>query len=286
MATQNGRVAVVTGATSGIGRFVAAGLAARKFTVIVVGRGEGRSVQAAAEISRATGNANVFPLGVTDLALKSEVRRIAAVLLDKHPRIHVLVNNAGAYLHRRETTGEGLERTFALNVVAPYLLTSLLETRLEESSPSRVVQVVSEAHRGQSLDFSDLQCARHYRGFRAYGRSKLALLLLTREFAHRFHGKGVTFNAVHPGVVGSGFAKNNGGVVGYGVWALTHLFGTRPRRAAETVVRVAVDPEFADRSGVYVLRRGVRPGSPASQDMVSALRLFEAVADLARQPAP
>jgi retinol dehydrogenase 14 len=280
----NGRVAVVTGATSGIGRFVAMGLAAQKATVIAVGRGEGRAVQAAAEISQATGNANVFPLAVKDLALRSEVQRVASTLIDKYPRIHLLVNNAGAYFHRREVTAEGLERTFALNVLAPFMLTSLLLTRLTESSPARVVQVSSAAHQGQSVDFTDLQTARHYRGFKAYGRSKLELLLLTREFAHRFHGLAVTFNAVHPGFVASGFGRNNGGFVGRGIWTLSHLFGIRPRRAAEVVLRVALDPVFAERTGVYVTRGGIRPGSRASQDMVSALRLFESVADLARRP--
>jgi NAD(P)-dependent dehydrogenase (short-subunit alcohol dehydrogenase family) len=285
MQSPNGRVAVVTGATSGIGRVVAERLAALKWTVVVVGRGEGRAVQAAGEIEKATGNPNVFPLPVSDLALRSEVRRVAAVLLDKYPRIHLLVNNAGGYFHRREVTSEGLERTFALNVVAPFLLTTLLADRLHDSSPARVVQVASEAHRGTSVDFTDLQSLRHYRGFRAYGRSKLELLLLTRELAHRLQGRGVTVVAVHPGFVASGFGRNNGRAIGYTIRFFASIFGTSVRRGADAVFRAATDPFLATANGEYILRGAVHPGSSESRDPVTALRLFGAVGELARAPA-
>ncbi len=284
MQSPNGRVAVVTGATSGIGRVVAERLAALKWTVVVVGRGEGRAVRAVGEIEKATGNPNVFPLPVTDLALRSEVRRAAGVLLDKFPRIHLLINNAGAYFHRREVTAEGLERTFALNVVAPFLLTTLLADRLHDSSPARVVQVTSEAHRGRSVDFTDLQSAQRYRGFRTYGRSKLELLLLTRELGHRLQSRGVTVVAVHPGFVASGFGRNNGGGVGSTIHLFAVLFGTSLTRGADAVVRAAIDPGFATAGGEYILRMTVHPGSSESRDPVTALRLFEAVGELARAP--
>ncbi len=286
MAGENlrGRVAVVTGATSGLGREVAALLAARRATTVIVGRSETRAVAAAGAIARETGNPEVYPVAVEDLALRSEVLRLAARLLDRYPRIHVLVNNAGGYFHRREVTSEGLERTFALNVLAPFLLTSKLLPRLVESAPARVVMVSSEAHRGRQVDFGNLQGERHYRGFRAYGRSKLELILLAREFARRSAGAHVWVNAVHPGFVASHFGRNNPGAIGLGFALAERLFGRAVPSAAAEIVAVATDPEFASTSGEYVARGRVQPGSPSSRDMVAALRLYEACAELSQWP--
>ncbi len=268
-----GRVAVVTGATSGIGRAVAEGLARRGATTVVVGRGEARTAEIAAEIARDTLNPHVEPLPVTDLALLGEVRRVATVLLERYPRIHLLINNAGAYYARRQVTPEGSERTFALNVVAPFVLTSLLERRLSESAPSRVVQLASQAHLRQEVDFSNLQSAQRYRGLRAYARSKLELILLTREFAHRYQGHGITFLAVHPGFVASRFGQNNEGTVGFLFRLAEALFAIPVQRGAERVLAVALDPAFESANGQYVVRGNVHPGSPASQDPMTALRL-------------
>lgn len=277
-----GKVAVVTGATSGIGRWVAQGLAQELATTVVVGRSQARTVAVAAEIASSTGNPEVYPAPVTDLALGAEVSRLAGLLQDRYPRIHVLVQNAGAYLHRREVTAEGLERTFALNVLAPFLLTVRLLPRLIESGPSRVVMVASEAHRRSDLDLADLQMDHGYRGFRAYGRSKLELILLTREFARRLHDQPVTVNAIHPGFVASGFGRNNGGAVGFGIGLASRLFGRSPRKAAQDVVRLTVDPALASVTGRYFSKQREDPGSARSNDMVDALHLYEACALLAK----
>jgi NAD(P)-dependent dehydrogenase (short-subunit alcohol dehydrogenase family) len=280
--TLKGKVAVVTGATSGIGRWVAQGLAEQQATTVVVGRSQTRTVAAAGEISSATGNPEVYPVPVTDLALRSEVARLAGLLQDRYPRIHILVQNAGAYFHRREVTPEGLERTFALNVLAPFLLTSRLLPRLTESAPARVVMVASEAHRGHDVDFVNLQMDHGYRGFRAYGRSKLELVLLAREFARRLHDQQVTVNAIHPGFVASRFGRNNGGAVGFGIGLAARLFGRRPRRAAQDIVYLATDPSLERVTGRYFSRRNERPGSPQSRDMVAALHVYEACSLLAK----
>jgi NAD(P)-dependent dehydrogenase (short-subunit alcohol dehydrogenase family) len=281
MENLKGKVAIVTGATSGLGRWAAAGLAAQGATTVVVGRSEPRTAAIAKEISSQTQNPNVHPLPVTDLALRSEVARLAATLLERYPRIDLLVNNAGGYFHRREVTSEGLERTFALNVLAPFLLTSRLLPRLLQSAPARVVMVASDAHRGHQVDFEDLQSAGKYRGFRAYGRSKLELILLSREFARRAQGAPVTVNALHPGFVASGFGRNNGGAVGFGIGLAARLFGRDVRKAAKDIVFVATDPSLDKVTGEYLARRLVRPGSPPSRDMAAALRLYEACAQLA-----
>jgi NAD(P)-dependent dehydrogenase (short-subunit alcohol dehydrogenase family) len=274
-----GRVAVVTGATSGLGRGIAQRLAELRATVVVVGRSEARAVAAAGEVAAQSGNPEVYPMAVGDLAVRSEVARLASALLERYPSLHILVNNAGGYFHRREVTPEGLERTFALNVLAPFLLTTKLLPRLLESAPSRIVMVASAAHRGHQVNFADLQFDH---GYRAYGRSKLELLLLTREFAHRLVGRPVTVNAVHPGFVASGFGRNNGGAVGFGFALAERLFARSVRAAAEEVVDLAVNPAVATVSGEYFARNAVHPGSSASRDMVSALRLYEACAELAK----
>jgi NAD(P)-dependent dehydrogenase (short-subunit alcohol dehydrogenase family) len=277
-----GRVAVVTGGTSGIGRWIAQGLAAQGATTVVVGRTDARAVAAAAEIRTATGNPEVYPIGVTDLALRSEVARLAGLLLERYPRIHLLVNNAGGFFHRREVTGDGLERTFALNVLSPFLLTARLLPRLIESAPARIVWVASEAHRGRDVDFGALQSDHGYRGFEAYGRSKLEVILLAREFARRLHDMPVTSVAVHPGFVASGFGRNNPGAVGWGFAVATWLFGRNVRRAADDVVFDAVDPSLATVTGEYFARRTLRAGSSQSRDMVAALHLYEACAIAAK----
>lgn len=275
-----GKVAVVTGATSGIGREVALGLARQGATTVVVGRGEGRAQRVATEIAQATGNPHVEFLRVDDLAVRQEARELAAAVLDRYSTLHILVNNAGGYFRRRETTADGLERTFALNVLAPYLLTTLLAPRLVGSAPSRVVNVSSGAHRGAQVDFSDLQSAGRFSGFRVYGASKLGILWLTREFARRFQGTGVTVNAVHPGFVRSGFGLNNGGGVAFGMRIVMRLFARSVVRGADTPLYVASAPELASVSGSYFADRKLNPGSLDSQDMSKARQFFDACTSL------
>ena len=221
---------------------------------------------------------------MTDLALRTETEATAQALLQRYPRIHLLVNNAGVYLVRRETTSEGFERTFALNVLSPFLLTSWLAPRLMESAPARVVNVASAAHQGNSVDFSDLQSSHRYRGLRAYGRSKLELLLLTREFARRLEGTGVSVNAVHPGFVASGFGQNNGGGLAVGMRVVQALFGRSVRRGAAVPLFAATDPEVGARTGQYIAGRRVVPGSAASQDMAVARRLYDVCRELWSAP--
>ncbi len=270
-----GRVAVVTGATSGIGLEVARGLARRGATTVVVCRGADRAAATAGEIARSTEGAVVDSIAVGDLSLMSDVRALAKELLDRYPRLHILVNNAGAYYHRREVTVEGVERTFALNVLAPFLLTSLLVPRMVESAPATVVNVSSAAHRTYRVDFDDLQGTRRYAGYRAYGRSKLELLLLTREFAHRLKGTGVVVNAVHPGFIRSGFGQNNRGAPALGIRILSALFARSLRSGADTPIWVASNPALPGTTGAYFVNRRLASGSRASSDLRAAARLYE-----------
>ena len=276
-----GRVAVVTGATSGIGQELARRLAEAGYRTVVVGRGAERAARVAAEIAGATGRSDVESVGVTDLAQLSEVRALASTLLARYPQVHVLVNNAGALFVRRDVTPDGLERTFALNVLAPFLLTSLLADRLRASAPARVVNVSSAAHYRRTVDLADLQSTRRYSGYRTYGESKLEILLLTREFARRWAGSGVTVNAVHPGFVASGFAQNNGGGIALATGVLARLFGRSVRRGAETPFWAATDPSLAGVSGEYFSNRHRSRGDSASRDLVVAGQLWDACAKIA-----
>lgn len=277
----SGRVAVVTGATSGIGQEVALGLARRGATTVVIGRGEERSATVAREIARVSGNAQIESLGVSDLALRSEMQRVSDECLQRFPRIDVLVNNAGALFRRREVTSDGLERTFALNVLAPFVLTSRLAERIGSSGRGRIVEVASSAHRGHRVDLDDLQQQRNFSGYRTYGISKLELILLTREFARRLKGRGVTVNAAHPGFVRSGFGQNNGGGTALAIRVLARLFGITSASGADTPTFLASDPAVEGVSGEYFVRR--RPSSPSAPalDPRTARDLYDACCRLA-----
>lgn len=281
-----GRVVIVTGATSGIGRQIALGLARQGATTVVVGRGPDRASRVAAEIAASSGNPRVESLRVDDLAVLEDARELSAALLDRYPAIHVLVNNAGAFFRRREVTSDGLERTFALNVIAPYVLTTLLAPRLITSGPARVVNMASEAERSARVDLTDLQFAtRRYAGYRAYGSSKRELIWLTREFARRLGGTGVTVNAVHPGFVRSGFGQNNGGGTAFAMKILSRLFARSIERGADTPIYLASSPEVATVTGEYFADRKPLPGTADSRDPAKARQLFEECARISGVPA-
>jgi len=276
-----GRVAVVTGATQGIGREVARGLVRLGATTVLVGRGADRTAAVARSISGNGSQPAAIPLPVADLAVRAEQYAVTSELTRRYPKIDILVNNAGGIFTRREVTADGLERTFALNVLAPFVLTTELTPALQASGAGRVVNVASAAHQGHHVELDDLQGARRYGGWRAYGRSKLELILLSREFARRLQGTGVTVNAVHPGFVRSGFAQNNPGAMRGLVRFTAWIGGRSPERGAQTPLFAATDPSLAHVTGEYLSNRRVRPGSAASRDPDTARRLYDACAALA-----
>ena len=211
-----GKTCVITGASSGIGLETAMRLGALGARLVLVGRNRDKGNAALTRLRMAVPGV-AAEMHYADLSQPDEVRRLGATLLGAVPRLDVLVNNAGAIFGDRKVAPDGLELTFALNHMGYVRLTALLRERLIASAPARVVNVASEAHRGAALDFADLQCSRHYSGWTAYKRSKLANILFTSELARRLERTGVTANCLHPGFVATGFGDNNREI---GVWAL------------------------------------------------------------------
>jgi NAD(P)-dependent dehydrogenase (short-subunit alcohol dehydrogenase family) len=210
----------------------------------------------------------------------TDIRRLADAL-SSLPRIDLLINNAGAIFSHREETAEGLERTFALNHMAYFLLTELLRQKIIRSAPARIVNVASDAHRYARLDWSDLQTMHGYFSWRAYSRTKLYNVLFTRELARQLDGTGVTVNCLHPGFVASRFADNNRGPFGWGFWLVKTLLGAPPASGATTVIYLASAPELADTSGGYFVNCMSALASRAARDDQGAARLWRETAALA-----
>ena len=266
-----GRICVVTGATRGIGRATAEGLARRGAELILVCRkkedGEAVSREIGAKYS-------VIPDVVTaDLSSQASIRRAAADLQERHPRLHVLINNAGVIPRRREATVDGLEMQLAVNHLAYFLLTNLLLPQLKAGAPSRIINVSSGAHTHAAMDFDDLQAERSYDPKEVYSRSKLANVLFTYELARRLQGTGVTANCLNPGVVATGMLADYMGVApGEGT---ASTFGAKPEEGAETSIYLASSAEVERVTGKYFERREARRSSRESYDEAPARRLWE-----------
>jgi retinol dehydrogenase-14 len=273
-----GKVVLITGGTSGIGKAVATALAAMGAEVVVTGRSRERGEAAVEEIRRASGKEGVS-LVLADLTVQAEVRTLAEEFGRSHDRLDVLINNAGAVFSKRVETADGLERTLALNHLAPFLLTNLLLGLIKDSAPSRIITVSSEARRGAEIDFDDLQSERKYRGFPVYGKSKLANILFTYELAERLRGTGVTANCVHPGAVSTNFGMNNGGVMVLLFRALKPFMRT-PEQGADTLIYLASSPEVEGVSGRYFGDRKVISSSEEPHGVSAQKRLWEASEEL------
>ena len=274
-----GRTVLVTGGTGGIGRATALGLAAMGAHLAITGRDRERTEDAAREIRAAGGGqVDVF---VADLSSQSQVRRLAGEVLQRLPRIDVLVNNAGGYWNTRHVTADGLEHTFALNHLAPFLLTSLLLGRLTDSTPARVVTVSSNVQAQGRIDFDDLQAERSYSGARAYNQSKLANVLFTYELARRLGGTCVTANAVHPGLVRTSFGAEDPGAVQRLFTPFMRPFMKAPARGAATSIHVASAPGLEQATGRYFAGSKPRKSSRRSYDQAVAARLWQVSTDLA-----
>jgi retinol dehydrogenase 14 len=278
VASMAGRTVLVTGGTGGIGKATALGLARMGANVAITGRDAARTDQAAREIRSATGaQVDVF---LADLSAQAEVRRLAEEVLQRLPRIDVLVNNVGGYWNTRHLTVDGLERTFAVNHLAPFLLTDLLLTRLQQHDHARVVTVASHAHAQGRIDFDDLQCERSYSGARAYNQSKLANVLFSNELAKRLRGTAITANAVHPGVVSTSFGAEDPGRTQRLLVPVLRPFMRSAARGAATSIHVASARQLQGVTGGYFANSKPRTSSQRGRDHGAAVRLWHASAEL------
>src|SRR5215217_3929694 len=260
-----GKVALITGGTSGIGKAAATALAAMGAEVVVTGRKRERGESALAEIRDAAASERVS-LMLADLAVQAEVRKLADDFRERHDRLDVLVNNAGLNQSKRTETPDGIELTLAVNHFAPFLLTNLLLDLLKKSAPSRIVTVSSEARRGAEIDFDDLQSERRYRAFPVYGMTKKANILFTYELAERLQGTGVVANCLHPGGVNTNFAQNNRGP-GILLFRVFKPFMRTPEQGADTVIFLASAPEAGQTNGKYLKdRKEVSPAEPRDEE--------------------
>lgn len=275
-----GKVCVITGATSGIGLVAAGRLAAMGARLLLVGRDPARG-DAAREAIKARAPQAAVRIVYGDLSRLSEMNRVAQEIAALEPRIDVLINNAGAMFTERRVTEDGLERTFALNHMSYFVLTNRLKDRLVAAAPARIVNTASGAHHGAAIDFSDLQSEHRYRGLRVYGRSKLANILFTRELSRRLQGTGVTANALHPGFVATRIGENNSMLFRVGL-AIAKRFALSPEKGAETIVYLASSPEVATVTGGYFYQ--CRPATPstAARDDATARRLWHESAKIAK----
>jgi len=274
-----GKSVLVTGGTGGIGMATASALAALGARVGIAGRDQARAAAAAAGIRAATGNPAV-DVFAADMSVQAEVRRLAAQVADSYPRLDVLVNNVGGFWAHRHVTADGLERTFALNHLASFLLTNLLLDRLTASAPARIVTVSSGAHARGRIDVDDLQSERNYSGQRAYSQSKLANVMFTYELARRLEGTGVTATVLHPGVVRTSFgAEDHAAHLGIMIRVARPLMKT-PSQGALTPVYLASSPEVEGVTGQYFAHRKPKASSKASYDTAAAARLWQASAAL------
>jgi len=273
-----GRTVLVTGATGGIGRATAMGLATMGANLAITGRNRARTEGVAREI-RAVSSGQV-DLFVADLSSQSEVRRLADEVLQTYPRIDVLVNNVGGYWNTRHVTPDGLEHTFALNHLAPFLLTNLLLDRLRQSAPARVVTVASNAHATGRIDFDDLQGERSYSGSRAYNQSKLANILFTYELARRLQASAVTANALHPGVVRTSFGAEDPRGIQRLIIPFARPFMKTPAQGAATSIHLASAADLEQVTGRYFANSKPKRSSKRSYDEAAAARLWQVSADL------
>jgi NAD(P)-dependent dehydrogenase (short-subunit alcohol dehydrogenase family) len=274
-----GKTVVITGGTSGIGEVAAIALAKMGARIVLVARDKARGDATLARLHDCMPSI-AHSIHFADLLRLAEMKRVAAQIADHESRIDILINNAGALFATHRLTEDGLERTFALNHMAYFVMTAGLRERLSASGHARIINTASAAHQGATLDFDDLQSAKSFGAMKAYGRSKLCNILFTRELARRLHGTGVTANCLHPGFVATRFGDQSGGLISGLVWFAKFL-AISPAKGAETIVFLASSPDVTETTGQYFYKSVPTTPSSWAQDDRTALLLWQRSAALA-----
>lgn len=279
-----GKICMVTGANSGIGKATALGLAQMGAKVVMVARDRARGEAAQNEVKVKSGN-NAVDLLVADLSSQQSIRQLVENFKQHYTQLHVLINNAGVFMLTRRETMDGLEMTFAVNYLAPFLLTNLLLDVLKASALARIVNVSSEAHENGYIKMDDLQAEKHYRPMRAYGQSKLALVMFTYELARRLQGTGVTANCLHPGFVATNIGQSGVGPVARPVAKFILSFlGISSEEGARTSMYLATSPDVEDLTGKYFVKSMPRKSATISYNESLQQELWEESAKLVKLP--
>jgi retinol dehydrogenase-14 len=280
-----GKIVLITGGTGGIGKATAIGLARLGARVGITGRDVTRTGQVAADIRAASGNPEVDAFAA-DMSSQAEVRRLAVAVLKTYPRLDVLINNVGGFWAHHHTTADGLERTFALNHLAPFLLTNLLLDRLKASAPARVVTVSSHVQAEGRIDFDDLHGARKYSGQSAYSQSKLANVMFTNVLARRLEGTRVTATSLHPGFVRTHFgAEDQAGFFAV-ISGIVRPFLRTPAQGAQTSIYLASSPDVEGVTGKFFANSKPKIANKVAYDTAIAARLWQVSADLVGMTPP
>ena len=282
--SMQGKVCIVTGANSGIGKATSLGLAQMGATVVMVCRERTKGEEAQNEIKTKSGN-DAIDLLLAELSSQDSIRLLVENFLQHYTQLHVLVNNAGGVNLSRRVTADGFEMTFAVNYLAPFLLTNLLLDKLKASAPARIVNVSSESHESAYIKMDDLQLEKKYRLMRAYGQSKLALVLFTYELARRLQGTGVTANCLHPGFVATNIGQSGVGRVGRSIVKLIFSsLGISPEEGAKTSIYLASSPDREGVTGKYFVKNIPVRSAPISYDESLQRQLWEKSAKLVNLP--
>ena len=276
--SMQGKTVLVTGATNGIGFFAARELARMGAQTVIVSRSAEKCAATVSQIIQETGNKQVEFIAA-DLSTRAGVRSAADEFKNRHTRLDVLLNNAGAMFVSRQESADGIEMTFALNHLSYFYMTHLLKDLLLANQPSRVINVSSAAHQGARINFDDIQYKKGYSGFAVYGQSKLANVLTTYELARKLAGTQVTCNCLHPGFVDTGFARNNGSLYNFGM-TLLKPFQKKVSDGASTSIYLATSPEVEKVSGKYFVDSQAVQSDPASYDQAVAARLWQLSRDM------
>ncbi|MFX0038732.1 MAG: SDR family oxidoreductase [Promethearchaeota archaeon] len=268
----NGKICMITGANSGIGKATAIGLAKLGASLILVCRDQNRAEGALKEIKEKTGNESI-DLILADLSSQKGIHDLVSEFKHRYEKLHVLINNVGVNLHQHTLTEDGIETTFAVNYLSHFLLSNLLFDTLKNSAPARIVNVASSVQ-AKTIDFDDLNGDNHYHQLKAYSQSKLAVVLFTREFARKIAGTGVSVNCLHPGYVKTNMIRNFRPFVKY-FYHLIGLFMLTPKSGAKTSIYLASSPEIDGASGEYFKRRKVAKSVKISYDKGIAKQLWD-----------
>ena len=278
--SMQGKICIVTGANSGIGKATALGLAQMGATVVMVCRDRTRGEAAQSEIQAKSGN-HAVDLLIADLSSQQSIRQLVEQFRQRYAQLHVLINNAGVFNLTRHETMDGLEMTLAVNLLAPFLLTNLLLDVIQASAPARIINVSSDSHEAGYIKMDDLQMKHFYRPMRAYGQSKLGLVLFTYEIAHRLQGAGVTVNALHPGFVATHIAQGNLPPVARTIAKLVlSSLGVSPEEGAKTSIYLASSPDVEGVTGKYFVKSIPVRSAPITYDEALQRRLWEESARL------